>query len=72
MIFFNMTKTTDEKVNGLRNYLTLLEAKKSREAQFGFDFFEVPYQDEAFATATKIFAISMKAPRAGQDRKSVV
>ena len=60
-----MTKTTDEKVNGLRNYLTLLEAKKSREAQFGFDFFEVPYQDEAFATAPKLFAISMKAPRAG-------
>jgi hypothetical protein len=60
-----MAKTTDEKVNGFKNFLHLLEARKVRESQFGFDFYEVPYQDEAFAEAPKLFAISMKAPTAG-------
>jgi hypothetical protein len=60
-----MVKVTNDKVEGFRKFLDLVEARKVRETQFGFDFYEAPYRDEAFVNAPGLFAISMKAPEAG-------
>jgi hypothetical protein len=60
-----MVKVNDERVVGLRNYFRLLELEPVREIGFGFDFYEIPYSDEAFANAPRMFAFSMKSPSAG-------